>query len=257
MFIDTHAHLNFDSEYPDLDQVISDAKKSGVGKIIVVGADLLSSERAVELAKKYENLYATVGLHPTDHEIQKDDILKLEKLAGMGKVVAIGEAGLDYFRLENEQDKDIQKELFLKQIELANNLNLPIIIHSREADDDMISILNKVRSEKPNLKGAIHCFSGDSNFAKLAIDLGFYISFTGIITYPRTEKIAEALMMAPLDKIMIETDCPFLAPQLYRGKRNEPSYVIEVAKKVALLKARDLKDIEKITTKNAEDFFRI
>ncbi|MFA6422928.1 MAG: TatD family hydrolase [Patescibacteria group bacterium] len=255
--IDTHAHLNFD-DYNDIDSVIRRAKGAGVVKIINIGSDLKSSQIAVQLAQKHGELYSTVGIHPdeaTDNISIVAMVNELQRMIGP-KVVAIGEAGLDYYRLENDDYKKIQHELFTCQIELAIKSSLPIIVHSREADEDMYKILKKYAT-KPNFKCVMHCFSGDEVFLEKIISLGIYVSFTGIITFPKTDKLEKAVFETPLDMLMIETDCPFLAPQLYRGKRNEPSYLVEVAKKIAEIKNITLSDVEKCTTTNATNFFNI
>ena len=256
MIIDTHAHLDRE-DYPDLDQVIERAKIAGVEKIINVGSTLETSIATIEMSKIYPNVYGTVGIHPTDHEADNqpiDEVLRqISELADQNKVVAIGETGLDYFQNPSSAEKKIQEELFVKQIAIAKEKNLPLVIHTRDADEDMLEILEK---EKVKI-AVIHCFVGDWEFAQKILDLGLMISFTAIITYPKTESLAEVVEKAPLDRIMIDTDCPFLAPQIYRGKRNEPAYAVEIAKKIAEIKKIPLEEVEKITSENANCFFNL
>jgi TatD DNase family protein len=256
--IDTHAHLNF-PEFNDTEEVIQRASEAGVDKIINVGSDLENSKRAIELASKYPKLYATVGIHPSDGEktnLGSDFTCELKKIAQDKKVVAIGESGLDYSRLSENvvSDKEYQKKLFTSHIEVALELNFPIIIHSRDADDDILGILSKYKGQ---IKGVMHCFTGNWDFAKKVLDLGLLISFTGIITFPNAASLREVVEKIPFDKFMVETDSPLLAPQSHRGERNEPAFVVEVAKKIAEIKKIGLLEIEKATTQNAEAFFNL
>jgi TatD DNase family protein len=256
MIIDTHAHLDRD-DYPDLDQVIERAKVAGVEKIINVGSTVETSMATIEISKTYPNLYGTVGIHPTDNSADAeamDKILRqISDMADQQKVVAIGETGLDYFQNPSQEEKDAQKKLFIKQINIAREKNLPLVIHTRNADEDMLDIL-----EKEKVKDAVvHCFVGDWNFARKILDLELMISFTAIITYPKTDALTEAVERVPLEKIMIDTDCPFLAPQIYRGQRNEPAYAVEIAKKIAEIKKISLEEVEDTTTENANRFFNL
>lgn len=273
--IDTHTHLNFHQFENDLESVINRSFENGVGKIINVGSDLESSKRAIEISQKYGNLYVSVGIHPTDKLISANNDLypKLKNLAKNPKVIAIGECGLDYFRLKSnhEDEKQRQKDLFKLQIRLAQELSLPLIIHSRDAKTDTLNILNSkfprrfgrvpdftsgiIQNSKPN--GVAHCFSYDLETAQEFIKLGFLIGITAIITYPNAEDLRKVVKELPLEKIIIETDCPYLAPQSHRGERNEPVYVVETAQKIAEIKDISLKEVETQTTKNAESLFGI
>lgn len=257
MLIDTHAHLDFKEFDRDRDEVIRRAKKFGVEKIINVGCNLKRSQNSIALSQKYDNIYATVGLHPHD---AKEEFGKYEELAKLGKnkkVVAIGECGLDYFRLEKEEDKIKQKEVFLSQLDLALKLNLPVIIHCRNAFDDLLTLL-KIKKYKNKIRGVTHCFSGTLRYAREFLNLGLSISFTGSITYVRPKgELLAVVRMVPLDRIMIETDSPYLAPVPHRGKRNEPAFVKFVAEKIAEIKGLGFKTIADQTTQNAINLFKL
>jgi TatD DNase family protein len=255
--IDTHAHLNFPEFKGEISAALSRAKKVGVFKIINIGTDLETSLESVNLARKYPEIFASIGVHP--HHAKDFSIESLEKffvLASKDKVVAIGEIGLDFYpfgktsRYSSYPSKEEQKMTFIQMLKLAQDCQLPMILHCREAYQDMLSVL---RNEGIKGPGVIHCFSGTPKEAKEFLDLGFFISFTGNITYSKERD--EVVKEVPLEKILLETDCPYLAPEPYRGKRNEPAYVIEVAKKVAEIKNLALIEIEKITTQNAEKLF--
>lgn len=250
MFVDTHAHLDFPQFNSDRDEVILRAKNAGVEKIINVGCNIETSMASLDLAKKYVYIWATCGIHPHDaHEVSDQNLEILRKLARNEKVVAIGEIGLDYFRMKNT--KEVQCDAFRRQLQLAMELDLPVIVHCRDADADCLQILEDEQVKKV----VFHCFGGDYNFAKKVWSRGFWTSFTGNITFRNAVNLKEVVKNVPLDMFMIETDCPFLAPQKFRGKRNEPSYVIEVAKEIANLKNIDTLEIKKISAKNAEKFF--
>ena len=252
MFIDTHSHLNFPDFSEDYPDVIARAKKAGIVAIINVGADLPTSKRAVELAQKEDLCYATVGIHPTNTNNPKDeDYQKLEELAQKKKVVAVGEIGLDYFH--NSIPKEIQKRSFEIQILLAKKLNLPVIIHNRDAHQDVLAILE----EKEVKKGVMHCFSGDINLAKKVLSLGLHISFTGNLTYKKNEGLRAAAKEIPLKKLLLETDCPYLPPQSRRGIRNEPGFLVYTAEELAKIKGISLEELGEITTNNARELFGI
>lgn len=252
MYIETHAHLDFDRFDEDRGAVIARAKDSGIDTIITVGANMAGSLKALEIAQKYDFIYATLGIHPHDAlEATDANIAKLKELGKDKKIVAIGECGLDFFK--NYTPREAQMAAFLKQIELSNVLNLPLIIHARDAGEECLAVLK----EEGVGQAVFHCFSGDLELAKKIWDKGFYTSFTGSITYSNSDKIYEVIRNVPEELFMIETDCPFLAPQEYRGKRNEPMYVIEVAKKIAEIRGMPLEKVAEISTKNAERFFSL
>jgi len=248
MLIDTHSHIYYDKYNHDFDDVIDRAANSGVEKIICIGTDLESSIQSLEISNKYKNIYCTIGYHPHESSLAKKNYLnKLEEISREDKVVAIGEIGLDYYY--NNSDPEIQKKRFIEQIELANSLNLPVVIHNRDSDDDLYDILKK---HLP--KGVIHCFSSNLNYANKIIELGILLSFTGIITF-KNSTLDNVIKEIPLSKIMVETDSPYLTPIPFRGKRNEPSHVKLVAEKIAQIKNISLEEVAAQTTKNALNLF--
>jgi len=260
VFIDTHAHLDFPDFKTEVPAVIGRAHEAHVSNIINVGVDYESSKHSLDLARKYPEIYATVGMHPhcaKDLDIETRG--KLATLCGHQKVVAIGEIGLDYYYLKRSSkyahypNREEQIFCFEQMLDLALETNLPAIIHSREADADMLGILKSYHGQ---LRAVIHCFSSDWEYAQKILDLGFAISFTGNVTYKNSE-LVEAIKKIPLGSIMIETDSPYLTPEPYRGKRNEPAYVIETARKIAEIKGISLAEVEMETTKKAQKFFRL
>lgn len=249
--IDTHAHLTM-PDFNDLEDVLARAKDVSVNTIINVSFDMDSSIGSADLAKKFKNIFAAVGIHPHHAEDVNDDAInRLKTLANDKKVVAIGETGLDYY--ENNVPKDIQKKIFVRHINLAKELNLPLIIHVRDAYDDALEILKK--ENDPPIKGVFHCFGECMEYAKKILDLNYYISFTGIITFKNAHNVRETAKYVPLDFIMLETDCPYLAPQIFRGKRNEPSYLKYTAEKIADIKSVSFEKACEETTKNAKRLF--
>ncbi len=289
MLIDTHCHLDFPEFDQDRDEVIKRAKSEGIGYIINIGSSLSGSKKALELSRQNDFIYAAVGLHP--HEADKfDDEARagIEKLVRENKVVAIGETGLDYYKNYSKPDgstaltispewnrrAENQKILFKYLVKLAKGLGLPLVIHSRQAQEDTLNILN---SALP-VKCVVHCFSGDDNFLKECLDLGFFISFTCNITYPakssnsgrdpagvnnmiqrdkKVQNLRTLVKLTPLDRLMLETDAPFLPPEGFRGKRNEPAYIKLLAEEIARIKEVSLEEVSRITTDNAMRFFRL
>ena len=250
--IDTHAHLYYDKMFNNLDVVIQEAKKNSVKKIICIGTDLKTSKQSVDIAEKYNNIYAAVGIHPHDSkDVNKDYIKELEILVKKSKkVVAIGEIGIDHFR--NLSPKKIQEKVMIEQMELAKSLSLPIIFHNRDADNDILEILKC----HPIEKALAHCFSSDLNFAKELLDINVLLSFSGNVTFKNSIN-QTALKNISLKNFVLETDCPFLAPQPFRGKPNEPKYVKDIAMFISEFLDIDFEEIAKQTTKNAEEFFNI
>ncbi len=254
MLIDSHAHLEMKEFDADREEVIGRAGDEGIDFIVTVGTNLKLSRKAVALADKYENIYATVGVHP--HDVANTD----EKTWGALKelvnthreiIVAYGEIGLDFFRNLSPREKQI--EVFGRQLELAQELNLPVIIHDREAHQQTLEIVraSKVRS------GIFHCFSGDYEMAKQCIDLGFYISIPGVVTFDKAKTIQDVVERIPLSSLLLETDAPYLAPVPHRGKRNEPSFIIHTAKKVAQIKNISWTEVAQTTAQNAMNLFGI
>jgi TatD DNase family protein len=257
--IDTHAHLDFEPLQTNLTEVIQRVTEIPLRAIINVGANIQSSRNSVDLAHQHRTIFASVGIHPDDiHELEiQDGQERLEDLLQQNKVVAIGEIGLDYYRLDPKDTtkKEKQQKYFRWQLQLAKKYHLPVIIHSRNSAEDTFHI---IQEEQPP-KAVMHCYAYDLDFAEkfLALNAKYMISFTGIVTFPNAQKTQDAAKHIPLERIMVETDSPFLSPQAYRGKTNEPSYVIEVAKKIAELKNISMEEVEKQTDNNALSFFHL
>lgn len=252
MLIDTHCHLDFAQFSGDRDAVIRRAKEAGVSYFVNIGATLDSSAASCELAAKYPEVYASVGVHPHDaNSFKDDDLAKLKELAAKDKVVAIGETGLDYFR--NLSSPEDQKRVFAGQIELAKSLDLPLVVHTRQAEEETLNIL---KAAMP-LRAVVHCFSGDENFLKSCLELEFFISFTCNITYKKAQTLREMVRSTPLDKLMLETDAPYLAPEWFRGKRNEPCHIKLLAEEVSRIKGVSFGEVAQKTTENAKLFFKL
>lgn len=263
--IDIHCHLNFPRFDKDLEEVITRAKEKGVEKIVNVGTSVKQSEKVVALSQKYENLYAIIGVHPHDADkIEENWLERLEELSKNPKVIGIGEIGLDYFQHEigKEVDHAIQKEIFKKQIELSIKLKLPLQIHSRNAAKDIIEILKEYKTKLLPIPGMFHCMAGDLDYLKEVLDLGFYVGFDGNITYEglapgENTKLSVLVQNSPLERIVTETDAPFLTPMPMRGGRNEPSYVIITAESIAKIKGTSFDEVNKITTNNSKKIFKL
>ncbi|MBO8157655.1 MAG: TatD family hydrolase [Bacillaceae bacterium] len=254
MLFDTHVHLNADQFAEDREEVIIRAEEAGVEYMVVVGFDRKTIPLALEIAESHPNIYASVGWHPVDAiDMTDEDLIWLEELTEHPKVVALGEIGLDYHW--DKSPADVQKDVFRKQIHLAKKVNLPIIIHNREATGDIVEILKEEHAEE--VGGIMHCFSGSPETARELVDMNFYISLGGPVTFKNAKKPKEVAKEIPLDRLLIETDCPFLAPHPYRGKRNEPAYVRLVAEKIAELKEISLEEVGLQTTSNAKKLFNI
>ncbi len=252
MLIDTHCHLDFPPFDPDRDAVIQRAKEAGIAYFINIGSTLESSNASCALAQKYAEVYASVGVHPHDadtFDFQAEN--KLKSLAQNNKVVAIGETGLDYYR--NLSGKENQKQAFLKQIALAKELNLPVVVHCRQAEEETLQIL---KAALP-LKAVVHCFSGDESFLKKCLDCGFFISYTCNITYKKASILRDMVKLTPLDKLMLETDAPYLSPEGFRGQRNEPAQIKLLAEEVSRIKGVSFEEIAGRTTQNAKGFFNL
>ncbi len=255
MLIDTHCHLDFPDFDSDREIVLNNAKSAGVAAIINVASSLNGSRNAVSLAETNESLFASVGIHPHDSKDYSDLLLpEIETLAGQRKVVAIGEVGLDFYR--NLSKASVQIEVFEKFITLSETKKLPLIVHSRLAQEQTLAILKN----HPKLKSTgvvIHCFSGDADFLKKCLDEGFFVSFTCNITYKKADAIRQVVNLVPLDRMFLETDAPYLSPEGKRGRRNEPANVAEAAREVARIKQEDFEKVCGQTTQNAKKFFKI
>lgn len=303
MLIDSHCHLNFKAFKKDVDEVVGRAKRAGVEKMIVIGADLKSSQKAVELAQKYKGLFASVGIHP--HHVKaldnkdlgktktrpqelhsachpefisgsdkipkqvRNDIenikFELINLTKNKKVVAIGETGLDYHIYKNskygqikltEKIRDLQKKIFKLHLELAEQLNLPLIIHCRQAFDDLLDIL-ALKADVLKRKGVLHCFEGNRDHLCQVLDWEFFVGFDGNITYPKNDQLRDLITETPIERLLLETDSPFLTPQPLRGARNEPKNLKFIAQEIAHLKKISLKEVALETTANADSLFRL
>lgn len=254
MLFDTHAHLNAEQYKEDLEQVIERAKSEKVEKIVVVGFDRPTITRAMELIEEYDFIYAAIGWHPVDAiDMTDEDLAWIKELSQHEKVVAIGEMGLDYYW--DKSPKDVQKEVFRRQIALAKEVNLPIVIHNRDATEDVVTILKEEGAAE--VGGIMHCFTGSLETAKVCMDMNFYISFGGPVTFKNAKKPKEVVKEIPSDRLLIETDCPYLTPVPFRGKRNEPSYVKYIAEQIAELREISFEELAELTTKNAKKVFRI
>ncbi len=254
MFIDTHVHLNAEQYNDDLQEVINRALAANVKKMVVVGFDRLTINRAMELIEEYDFLYAAIGWHPVDAiDCTESDLQWIEELAKHPKVVAIGETGLDYYW--DKSPKETQQKLLRKQIQLAKRVKLPIVIHNREATADCVRILQEEHAE--DVGGVMHRFSGSVETAEICIKMNFMISLGGPVTFKNAKKPKEVAEKIPLQYLMIETEAPYLAPHPNRGKRNEPSFVPLVAEEIARLKGLTVEEVAQKTTENAHRFFKI
>ena len=254
MLFDSHCHLDMDAYADDLDEVLGRAETSGVSGIVTIGIDLASSQRAVELARKYPMLKAAAGVHPHDTKNAKDsdwdELLRLTT-DNQDYIVAWGEIGLDYAK--NHSPQDIQRRQFAHQLELARQTRLPVIIHDREAHDDIVKTLSA--STARQYGGVLHCFSGDWPLAKKILDLGLYISLSGVVTFKNATALHEVAAKMPLDALLVETDGPFLAPHPYRGKRNEPAWVVKTAERIAAIRGIPLTELAEATAANTRRLF--
>ncbi len=254
MFIDSHAHLDDDRFNEDRDSIIEAIRKNDIDIVVNIGADLSSSIRSIKLSEEYDFIYAVVGVHPHDAKTMDDNTINLIKtFAAKEKVVAIGEIGLDYYY--DNSPRDIQKKRFIEQIELAKDLDMPIVVHTRDAAGDTMEIIKNAQDGR--LRGVMHCYSGSVEQAFEYIDLGFCISLGGPVTFKNSRVSKEVAKAIPLDKMMIETDSPYLTPEPYRGKRNNPMYVKYVAEKIAELREVSIEEIGRVTSENTKRLFNI
>ncbi len=249
--IDTHAHYDDDAFDEDRYELIENILNESVDSIITIGTSIEKSIKSIKIAEKFDRVYAAVGIHPEDcYNLSENYIEQIKKMAKHKKVVAIGEIGLDYHY--DGYDKEVQIDCFRKQLELAAELDIPVIIHSRDATQDTMTIL---REYKP--KGVMHCFSGSAETAREIIELGMMISFTGVITFKNARKAVEACSVIPMDRLMLETDCPYMSPIPHRGERNNSSYVYHTAEKVAEIKGLSVEETIKICNENAISIFNL
>jgi len=256
MLIDSHAHIQGKEYAGETEAVIQRAQDAGVQQIIVVGGagDLSSNESAVALAESNSNLYATVGMHPHDaKDVGAEELRKLKELTSHSKVVAVGETGLDYYY--NHSPREVQRKVFTKFIHMACETGLPLVVHERDAAKEAAELLRGEGAS--NVRGVIHCFTGDYDAARRYLDLGFYLSFTGIITFKNAEPLRDVVRKVPLEKMFVETDSPYLTPVPFRGKRNEPAFVRFVAECVAGVKGLSIAEVARATSQNVRHLFKI
>ncbi|OGX18871.1 MAG: hypothetical protein A3K83_07325 [Omnitrophica WOR_2 bacterium RBG_13_44_8b] len=252
MLIDTHCHLDFPEFDKDRDETIQRANDAGIGCMINIGSSLEGSKKSLELAKQYDCIYTSAGIHPHEADrFDKQQEQALKGLLGQSKVVAVGEIGLDYFK--NYSQPQNQKILFQSLVNLAGEFNLPLVIHTRQAEDDTLKVLKESGVEK----AVVHCFSGDVAFLNKCLDLGFFISFTCNITYKKADNLRRLVSLVPLERLLLETDAPFLPPQDLRGKRNEPASVLVLAQEIARIKQISPEEVAGKTTGNARAFFNL
>lgn len=252
-FVDTHCHLFWKDFDPDLDQVISRASDAGVHSIIIPSTNQSTLTQAQVIARKFENVFLAAGIHPQDaKDVPEDYLDQIKHSCSNDKTVAIGEIGLDYYY--DYCPKNVQKKALGEQLELAKELDLPVILHNRDSDDDLLDMIAAHQNGK--LKGQFHCFTGSITLARRVLDLGFHISFTGNVTYKKST-LDDVLAFIPDDRLLMETDAPFMTPTPYRGKRNEPSYIPLIADRFAAARKQSIEHIAEITTRNALTLFRL
>ena len=253
MLFDTHAHMDSRSFDCDREALLADLPNRGIRYLMNPGCSLASSHAAVALAGKYDYIYAAVGSHPdAADEVNDAVIAEYRELCKLNpKVKAIGEIGLDYHY--EDIPRDLQKKAFIAQLELAKELDLPVIVHERDAHEDGMAIIKSF----PTVKGVFHCYSGSAEMARQLVDLGWYIGFTGVLTFKNARRAVETAASIPIERIVLETDCPFMAPEPYRGKRNHPGYLPKMAQKLAEIRGLPVEEIIRVTTENAKRLYRI
>lgn len=255
MFIDSHAHLDDERFDEDRELLINSLIENKIDLVVNIGSDIKTSISSVKLSSEYDNIFAVVGVHPHEaKDVTLNYLDELKNLAKEDKVVAIGEIGLDYYY--DNSPREIQREVFIEQIELAIELGLPVVIHTRDANQETFDIIKEATKEG-QLKGVMHCYSGSVEMALEYIKLGFYISLGGPVTFKKSKVSKEVAKAIPLDKLLIETDCPYLTPEPYRGKRNEPKYVRYIAETIAEIKGISVEELAKATSQNVKDLFGI
>lgn len=253
MIFDSHAHYDDEQFNDDREKVIKEIQEKGVIGVLNCGSDLRGTNMSFELANKYDFIYAAVGIHPSYADIVDEKLIEhLKEMCKNPKVKAIGEIGLDYYWDENP-DKEIQKKAFRMQMELAKELNMPVVIHDRDAHKDTLDIMK----EYPEVKGVVHCFSGSVEFAKECLKLGYYIGVTGVVTFKNAKVVKEVVKNVPIDRLLVETDCPYMAPTPHRGERNQSNFIEFMIKQIMELKNLSQEEVENNTIKNTKTLFNI
>jgi TatD DNase family protein len=253
--IDTHCHLTFDDLAGDVEGVLARSVEAGVTSWVTVGTEPGEIEKTVALAEKFDNMYAGIGFHPhCAKEVTADDMVRLKELCGNPKVVAVGETGLDYYY--DHSPREIQKEIFREHLKIAEDLSLPVIVHTRNAFEESMEILEEYKGRLKDV--VIHCFSGTEEETRFVLDKGYHVSFTGIVTFKKAEETRDAAKLVPLDRLMVETDCPFISPEPVRNQRPcEPALMIHTAKKIAELKEMTLEDFAEKVTATSKKFYNL
>lgn len=253
MIFDSHAHYDDEEFDNDRDEIINSLKENNVAAVLNCGASLEGSFATVELTKKYDFFYGAVGIHPEFANIINEEVIgNLREMTKYDKIRAIGEIGLDFYYEENPA-REIQKKAFIRQMELAEEVKLPVILHIRDAYSDAIDIMKSFK----NVKGVVHCFSGSPEIAKECLKLGYYIGFTGVVTFKNAKKIVDTASIVPIDRILVETDCPYMTPVPFRGKRNYSPYIKYIIDRLSVIKGVNIKEIEEYTTNNAKNLLNI
>ena len=254
MLFDTHAHYYDRAFRSDRDEVISSLPEHGVGLVLCPGCDLETSQQSIDLADRYPFLYAAVGFHPENLEgAAMADLDRIRAMAAHPKVKAIGEVGLDYYWVKDEEGRKLQREFFDAQLSLAEELDLPVIVHDREAHKDTLDLIKA----HPKARGVLHCYSGGVEDAKTLVILGWYLSFTGVLTFKNARRALEVVEWTPMERLMVETDAPYMAPEPYRGKRCDSRYVNRMAEAIAQIKGLSTEEVARITTENGKRLFQI
>ena len=254
MIFDSHAHYDDHAFDEDREEVLAALAESGVGTVVNVGASLEGTRRTVELAERYPFIYGAAGVHPDEvNELNEDTFAWLKEQCAGDRIVAVGETGLDYYR--DRTDHETQKKWFIRQLELAKETKLPVVIHSRDAAQDTLDIMKDIHAE--DIGGVIHCFSYGWEMAKIYLDMGFYLGIGGVVTFKNAKKLKEVVQRAPMDRLVLETDAPYLAPEPYRGKRNASHYLKYVAEEIAALRSMAPDEVIHITEENGKQMYRI
>ncbi len=256
MIFETHAHYDDEAFDEDRDELIPKLLQEGIGTIVNVGASIASTKTTIALAEKYPKVYAAAGVHPSDvGELDEDGYLWLKEQAAHEKVIAIGEIGLDYYWVKEKEERKRQRHWFARQMELAKECALPVIIHSRDAAEDTLKVMKEVHAKA--LTGVIHCYGYSPELAEAFLDMGYYIGIGGVVTFKNARKLKETVEKIPLERILLETDAPYMAPEPYRGKRNDSGKLVFVAEKIAELKGITSEEVETVTWRNAQALFQL